>query len=179
MNDGRTSLMAKTKSSSDDVVERAGERLLQRAGRSAPRTAGCGRPGSPTAATAIRGCPARRRCPAACRSARRVEALLVDAVAGLVQDAEEGLVEVARVVARGEPAVARADAAAERDARWCRAGRRRSRSRSPPRPPRRRAAAGRPGYSRVRMSRARLLAARRRSRRPAAPARRAARRRSR
>ena len=42
------------------------------------------------------------------------QALLVDAVAGLVQDAEEAFVEVARIVARGDAAVAGADAAAER-----------------------------------------------------------------
>src|SRR5581483_9229733 len=42
-----------------------------------------------------------------------VEALVVDAVAGLVQDAEEALVEETRIVACGESAIARADAAAE------------------------------------------------------------------
>ena len=42
------------------------------------------------------------------------QALLVDAVAGFVQDAEERLVEEARVVARGDAAVAGADAAAKR-----------------------------------------------------------------
>ncbi len=41
------------------------------------------------------------------------QALLVDTVAGLVQDAEEGLVEVARIVARGEPAIAGTGAAAK------------------------------------------------------------------
>ena len=42
-----------------------------------------------------------------------IEPLFVNAVARFVQDAEEGLVEVARIVARGEPAIAGADAAAE------------------------------------------------------------------
>src|SRR5262249_50382103 len=42
-----------------------------------------------------------------------IEALLVDGVAGLVQDAEKRLVEETRVVARGDAAVAGADAAAK------------------------------------------------------------------
>ena len=42
-----------------------------------------------------------------------IQALIVDAVARFVKDAEEGFVEVARIVARGEPAIAGADAAAE------------------------------------------------------------------
>src|SRR5262249_3249757 len=41
-------------------------------------------------------------------------ALLVDAVAGLVKDAEERLVEMASVVARGDAAITGTDAAAKR-----------------------------------------------------------------
>ena len=43
-----------------------------------------------------------------------VESLVVDAVARLVEDAKEALVEFARLVAGGEPAIARTDAAAKR-----------------------------------------------------------------
>src|SRR5262249_17221454 len=43
-----------------------------------------------------------------------IEALVVDAVTSLVQDAEKALVELTRMVARREPAVAWPDAAAKR-----------------------------------------------------------------
>src|SRR5205823_9825923 len=43
-----------------------------------------------------------------------VKPLIVDAVARFVEDAEETLVEFARMVTRGEPAIARTDAAAKR-----------------------------------------------------------------
>ena len=43
-----------------------------------------------------------------------IEALFVECVARLVEDAEEGVVEVANVKARGDPAVAGADPGAER-----------------------------------------------------------------
>ena len=42
-----------------------------------------------------------------------IESLIVDAMARFVKDAEEGFVEMARIVARGEPAIAGTDAAAE------------------------------------------------------------------
>src|SRR5690348_3633200 len=45
---------------------------------------------------------------------RRVEALFVEAVADFMQDAEERVAKLVRLVARGEPAVARPDAGAER-----------------------------------------------------------------
>ena len=67
----------------------------------------------PQAATAIRECRASRGRPGRAEVLAR-QTLLVDAVARLVQDAEERLVEVMGVVARGDPAIARAGAAAER-----------------------------------------------------------------
>ena len=128
-----------------DVVDRAVEIVaaltppsrrretpLAAAGRSAARTPGCGRRGSPTSATAIRGCPATRTCPGGRPNCSVAQALVVDAVPRFVQDAEEGRVEESLVVARRDAAIVRAHAACRTDDASRRAARAGSRSRSPP-----------------------------------------------
>ena len=114
MNDGRTSLIGEV-----EVVERS--RRSRRAGNafcaSGKKCSQNGRP-RPTWFSHSRDCdswmPSEQYVPSGVPKCSAGEPLLVDPVAGLVQDAEERLVEELRVVAGCDAAVAGADAGAER-----------------------------------------------------------------
>ena len=94
--------------------EAVGERGLRARGRSAARTPGCGRRGSPTCATGDSWMPSETASPQRRAEVLGGQALVVEAVAGLVEDAEERVAEVLLVVAGGDAGVAGADAGAER-----------------------------------------------------------------
>ena len=107
MNDGRTSLMANR--SRRAALAQGPGKALWAAGKK------CSQNGRlrPTRFSHSRDCdswmPSETASPNGVPKWSRRQALLVDAVARFVQDAEEGLIEVVRVVAGGDAAVVRAE----------------------------------------------------------------------
>jgi len=95
MNDLPTLLVANKKIVQADVVESAGEHLLGAGEEVLPEGPRPPHLVFPEAAIAIRECPGIPPSPWECRMGR-IEPLLVDAVAPLVKDAEEALIEFAR-----------------------------------------------------------------------------------
>ncbi|MCK7535539.1 MAG: hypothetical protein MZV63_33420 [Marinilabiliales bacterium] len=89
-----------------------------------PRSRGCGRPGSPTAATGSRARRARRRSPSGGAVELGRDALLVERVSGLVQRAEQRVRSGQLLAyARGDAHVAERELGHEGVVRSCPGGR--------------------------------------------------------